>query len=474
MTQQTQRETEDYDLIIVGSGSGNSLITDAWDERRVAIVDGGVFGGTCLNVGCIPTKMYVYPSATALHGLELDRLGVGMERTGVSWPAIRDRVFGRIDAISQGGLEYREGLENVDVYTEYARLVEPHVLETASGARLRGEQIVFASGSRSVVPEIPGADLPGVHTSDTVMRLEELPRDVVILGGGFIAAEFAGIFTGLGSRVIQANRSERVLREHDAEIAERYVREAGRQWDLRLNTEIARIERDGERLAVTLSGEDGEETVGADVVLVATGRRSNVDLLGAEEAGLDVVDGVLAVDEHQRVLSGGEPVPGLWGLGDVSSTTQLKHLANAQARTVSHNLLHPDELAATDERYVPHAVFTTPQIAAVGQTQEQAEEAAAREGYEVAVKVQDYGDVAYGWAMEDKQGLVKLIARRDTGELLGAHIIGTEASNLIQPLIQAMSFGLPAHRMARGQYWIHPALAEVVENALLGLEVPGN
>ncbi|WP_129657591.1 mycothione reductase [Rothia halotolerans] len=474
MSHQTQPKTEDYDLIIVGSGSGNSLITDEWADRRVAIVDGGVFGGTCLNVGCIPTKMYVYPSATAQHGLELDRLGVGMERTEVSWPAIRDRVFGRIDAISRGGLEYREGLPNVDVYAEYARLVEPRVLETASGARLRGEQIVFAAGSRSVLPEIPGIELEGVHTSDTVMRLEELPRDVVILGGGFIAAEFAGIFTGLGSRVIQVNRSGRALRDHDAEIAARYVREAGRRWDLRMNTQIGRIERAGERLAVTLDAEGGEETVEADVVLVATGRRSNVDLLGAEEAGLDVVDGVLAADRHQRVLSGGEPVPGLWALGDVSSRTQLKHLANAQARTVSHNLLHPEDLESTDERYVPHAVFTTPQIAAVGLTEEEAARDAALGDYEIAIKVQDYGDVAYGWAMEDHEGFVKLIARRDTGELLGAHIIGTEASNLIQPLIQAMSFGLTAHRMARGQFWIHPALAEVVENALLGLEVPGN
>ena len=211
----------------------------------------------------------------------------------------------------------------------------------------------------------------------------------------------------------------------------------------------------------------------ADVVLVATGRRSNADRIGAAEAGLDVRDGVVAVDAQQRVLSDGRPVTGVWALGDICSPVQLKHLANAQARTVAHNLTHPQDLRATDQRYVPHAVFSDPQIAAVGLTEEQARRLAEREGFAITVKVQDYGDVAYGWAMEDSAGLVKLIARKDTGQLLGAHLIGAEASILIQPLVQAMSFGLDAHTMARGQYWIHPALSEVVENALLGLDVPG-
>ncbi|WP_129659280.1 mycothione reductase [Rothia uropygialis] len=468
------QQAREYDLIVVGSGSGNSLIDHHWKDKKVAIVDGGVFGGTCLNKGCIPTKMFAYPAATAIHGLDDDRLGVSMQRTEVRWQEIRDRIFGRIDSISQSGLDYREDAENVDVYTEFATLRDPHTLVTESGEVIRGRQLVLAAGSRSTLPNIPGIELPGVHTSDTVMRINELPRRVVILGGGFVAAEFAGIFHGLGSHVTQVNRSERLLRDHDAEIADRFVREASRQWDLRLNTNIASIEQSQDGLEITLESRGESETVHADVVLVATGRVSNVDRLDAESAGFDVKDGVLSVDAYQRVLSGGEPVEGVWSLGDVSSVIQLKHLANAQERTVQHNLLNPEDLRATDQRYVPHAVFTNPQIAAVGLSEADARDIARAEGFEVTVKVQDFGDVAYGWAMEDQHGLVKLIARRDTGELLGAHIIGAEASMLIQPLIQAMSFGLAAHEMARGQFWIHPALTEVVENALLGLEVPGN
>src|SRR5690606_23421545 len=155
----------------------------------------------------------------------------------------------------------------------------------------------------------------------------------------------------------------------------------------------------------------------------------------------------------------------VWALGDVSAPLQLKHLANHEARVVAHNLAHPDDLRSFVHTNVPAAVFSHPQVAMIGMTEEQAREA----GYDVSVKVQRYGDTAYGWAMEDTTGVVKLVADRSTGLLLGAHLMGPHASTLIQPIIQAMAFGQGAHEVARDQFWIHPALAEVVENALLGL-----
>lgn len=469
----------EFDLIIVGAGSGNTVLTDAYQDMDVAVVEPGPFGGTCLNVGCIPTKMYVYPATAAVHGLDDARLGVHMSLDSVDWPAIRDRIFGRIDAIARGGLDYRKSQPAVTVVREYVHFVERGVLETASGRRLSAPRIVLANGSRAVVPDIPGTDLPGVHTSDTVMRMDRLPGEIIVVGGGYIAAEFCHVFHGLGSRVTQLNRSQRLLRGHDDTIALRFAREAARQWDLQLGWSITGITRDDAgRLTVSAEASDGSGktwTRSADVVLLATGRRPNTDTLDPEAAGLDVSDhGALAVDEYQRVLSDGEPVPGLWSLGDVSSAYELKHVANKEARTVSHNLLHPDDLRATDHRYVPSAVFTEPQIASVGMTEAEAREWARENSVEITVKEQDFADVAYGWAMEDTVGICKLIADRASGKLLGAHLIGTDSSILIQPLVQAMSFGLPAHEMARGQYWIHPALAEVVENALLGLDVPGD
>ncbi|MDX6320902.1 MAG: mycothione reductase, partial [Propionibacteriaceae bacterium] len=168
----------------------------------------------------------------------------------------------------------------------------------------------------------------------------------------------------------------------------------------------------------------------------------------------------VVVDEHQRTTA-----DGIFALGDVSSHYQLKHVANHEERVVQHNLLHPDDLMASDHRFIPHAVFSEPQVASVGLTEQQAK----NDGVRYVSAVQNYGSIAYGWAMEDTEHFAKLLADPATGQLLGAHIIGPQASSLIQPLIQAMSFGLPAQEMARGQYWIHPAMAELVENALLAL-----
>jgi mycothione reductase len=203
--------------------------------------------------------------------------------------------------------------------------------------------------------------------------------------------------------------------------------------------------------------------VTGDVLLVATGRVPNTANLGLDVAGIVThQDGGVTVDAHGRTN-----VEGVWALGDVSSAHQLKHVANHEARVVAHNLAHSGDLRSFDHRYVPSAVFTSPQIATVGLTEEQLKASGRR----YVTKSQAYGDTAYGWAMEDTTGVCKVIADPATGELLGAHLMGPQASNLIQPLIQGMSFGQTAVEVARGQYWIHPALGEVVENALLGLDL---
>ncbi|MGW9551683.1 mycothione reductase [Citricoccus zhacaiensis] len=466
--------TESFDLIIIGSGSGNSLVTPYWDGRRVAIIDAGVFGGTCLNVGCIPTKMFAYPASLAAVPAESRRLGVDLELGSTDWAGIRDRIFSRIDAISAGGFRYRDQeLDHTTVITEESRFTGTHQLTTASGRVLESETIVVAAGSRPVWPDVPGIDLPQVHTSDSIMRLPKLPETLVVLGGGFIAAEFAAVFSGLGSSVVQVNRSSQLLRTHDETISERFTELASRQWRLETGWTLSRIvEAESGWVAVHLEGAEGATMViDAEAVLVAQGRTPNTDRLDPASAGLDLHgDGRLVVDEYQRLLSGGTPVPGLWALGDISSEHQLKHVANHDQRIVSHNLEHPDDLRANTLGPVPSAVFTRPQIGSAGLTEAQAVAEYGRD--RISVKVQQYGDVAYGWAMEDTSGLCKLIADRQTGQLIGAHLIGHEAPNLIQLLVQAMSFGVDAHTLARGQYWIHPALSEVVENALLGLEVP--
>lgn len=466
---------EKYDLAIIGSGSGNSLITPYWDDKKVAIIDSGVFGGTCLNVGCIPTKMFAYPSQLASNPGQAARVGVDMEFRAADWPAMRDRIFSRIDAISDGGKHYRDvELDHTTLISEEVQFSGTKQLTTSSGRILEAERVVIAAGSRPNLPDVVGTDLPGVHTSDTVMRLEELPQRIIIVGGKYIGSEFAAIFSGLGAEVIQVNRSGQLLSTHDNTVSEEFTRVAKDQWKVVLNRTLQSIERDGNglRANVSATGQNTDEVVESftgDVVLLATGRVPNTDRLNLKAAGIDTANDFVARDEYLRVLSDGKPLQDVWAIGDIANPQMLKHVANHEQRIVSHNLENPDNMQPDMLEPIPAGVFTRPQIASVGLTESQ-----ARSKYgdnAVSVKVQAYGDTAYGWAMEESDGFVKLIANTSTGLLLGAHIMGAEATNLIQPLIMAMSFGITAHQMARGQYWIHPAMAEVVENALLGLDV---
>ncbi|GAA2107505.1 mycothione reductase [Microlunatus panaciterrae] len=452
-----------FDLCIIGSGSGNSIPDERFADLEIALVDKGTFGGTCLNVGCIPTKMFVYPADLAASVEPAERLGVELQLNKVRFAEIRDRIFGRIDPISAAGEQWRGANPNVTLYRAEAHFTGPKTLDTGTGETITADQFVLAAGSRVLIPDIPGLDSVTAHTSDTVMRLDELPGSMIIIGGGYIAAEFAHIFSAFGTRVTILNRSGALLRTEDADVSSRFTELISRRVDVQLDRTFERVERlPGDRVRVTSADRDGRSTsVEADVLLLATGRVPNGDTLNLAATGVEMDDeGYVVVDQHQRTTA-----EGIFALGDLSSNHQLKHVANHEMRVVQHNLLHPAAMIESDHRFVPHAVFSEPQVASVGLTEQEA----TAQGVRYVSVIQDYGSIAYGWAMEDTDHFAKLLADPDTGLLLGAHLIGPQASSLIQPLIQAMSFGLPAREMARGQYWIHPALAELVENALLAL-----
>ena len=456
-----------FDLVIIGTGSGNSVLGPEFADWSVAEVEKGVFGGTCLNVGCIPTKMFVHTADIAAYATHGPRFGVDSELHGVRWADIRDRIFGRIDPIAAGGREYRTSHpdnRNVTVYAGLARFIGPKTLDIDVDGQVEtitADRVVLAAGSRPVIPDVPGLAESGYHTSDDIMRLEAPPRRLAILGGGFIAAEFAHVFGSFGTEITVIGRSGALLRDEDDAISARFTELARHRWDVRLDRKTVRVERIGDAVRLHLEGPHGAETVEADALLVAVGRIPNTDLLDVAATGVATSPtGYVLVDDYQRTN-----VEGIYALGDINSPYQLKHVANHEARIVKYNLAHPDAQQAADHRFVPHAVFSSPQIASVGLRER---DAAAR-GIRFVTSEQEYAGIAYGWAMEDTTGFAKLIADPATGQLLGAHIIGPQAPTVIQPLIQAMSFGLDARSMAHGQYWIHPAMPELVENALLNL-----
>ncbi len=460
-----------HELVIIGTGSGNTLVTEDLEGLDIAIVEAGRFGGTCLNVGCIPTKMFVLPADRVVEAQEAHRIGVTITGASADWTAVRDRVFARIDPISDGGEEYRVSQTFVTVYKAEARFVGERRLALSTGEELTADRIVVAAGSRPRFLDLPGLDGEdlgrGVHTSDTVMRMDSLPKRMVVIGGGFVACEFAYVFSAYGVEVTQVQRSATLLGREEAEVSHTYTAVSKARFDVRLQTVVTAAEHDGEEWTLTVEGPDGTTQVRTDAILVAVGREPNTDRLDATAGGLETDNsGYLVVDDRLRTSS-----PDVWALGDITSDHQLKHVANYQARIVAHNLAVAfgridEEVERVDDRVVPHGVFGHPQIAAFGPTRAQLH----ANGTEFVSYTQRFSDVAQGWALENVHGLLTVHASPD-GQILAAHCIGPHSSTLIQPLIQAATFGQHGLDVARGQYWIHPALAEVVENALLGLEL---
>jgi mycothione reductase len=447
-----------FDLIIIGTGSGNSIIGPEHDDWDVAIVERGLFGGTCLNVGCIPSKMFVFAAEVADLARRGPEFGVHTRFDGADWPAIRDRVFARIDPIADGGEDYRKNLDNVTVYQHDARFVGPKQLRVGDEV-ITADHVVLAAGARASVPAIPGIETVGFDTSDTIMRIDDLPQRLIVLGGGYIAAELGAVFGSLGSDVTYVLRGDAMLRDQDHDISRRMTEIYSRRYPMHRNAEVESAARDAGGDIVLRLG--GSETVRGDRLLVATGRIPNGDQLGADATGVDLDDsGYVVTDSFGRTN-----VEGVWALGDITNPVQLKHVANHEATVVAHNITHPDDLREMNHDFIPAAVFAHPQVGTVGLTERQCIE----RGLDYTAHVQDYGSAAAGWAMEDTESICKVIMDNDTRRLLGAHVMGPQAPTLVQQLIQGMVFGLTVDQMATGQYYIHPAMPEVIEQALLEL-----
>ncbi|WP_042491253.1 mycothione reductase [Tropheryma whipplei] len=446
---------EEYDLIVVGAGSGNSILDQRFDSLKIALLDDGEhFGGTCLNYGCIPTKMLLRPATLAYQAKHASKLGVHFSDPRIDWQKIRSRTFSTTDDISAAGLEYRLGCSNIDVYRESYFFIDQRTLQSSSGHRISGEKIVIAAGSR---PRLFGIEPDNrlIYTSAEIMRIEQLPESLVILGGGVVAVEMATFFSGYGVDTTTVNRSEFLLSSFDTEVAKSLTAQV--PWKHIGQERVQNVSKKDSSVEIELSS--GTRLL-AQALLLAQGRVSNADKLRCRDVGFDIhSDGRLKTDKYQRVLADNRPLDNVFALGDVSDPNQLKHIANHQARIVGHNLLNGDMLASD---LVPPAaaVFSEPQVAWVGTFPNNS----------IVVRG-NYSDTAYGWAfgLRPDDAFVKLFIDK-SGVLNGAFVIGPEASIIIQPLIQAVSLNLKVQGLARSQYWPHPAGTEVVENALLKAE----
>lgn len=453
---------QSFGLIVIGSGSGLEVSAEAAHHGlSVAVVEHGPFGGTCLNRGCIPSKMLIH-SADVMETIRRAELfGITAQVSAVDWDFIVRRVVNSVDPDAQAIEEGNRQHPNITVFKDTGRFVESKVLEVG-GERIAAQAIVIAAGTRPRIPDIDGlTDVPFV-TSDEALRLPKQPRRLVILGGGFIAAELAHFFGALGTEVTIVHRGPRLLRLEDDQVSARFTEVYQRRFNMLLNTVISRAYRDGEDIGLEVASNGQKRTLSADAFLLAVGRVPNTDLLDVTQTGVALDErGFIKVDEYLQT-----DVPGVWALGDIVGRYLLKHSANLEAAHVAHNILNPESRMPVDYHAMPHAIFASPQVASVGLTERQARE----QRLPYVASAYSYYDTAYGSSIEDRDGFVKVLAHRQTGQILGCHIIGSDASILIQEVANAMRMRLTTDAITQSIY-VHPALPEVVQRAFGSLPI---
>ncbi|OLZ40637.1 dihydrolipoamide dehydrogenase [Natrinema saccharevitans] len=467
---------KEYDFLVVGSGSGLDVANAAVNQgQSVAIVEKGRLGGTCLNRGCIPSKQLLY-HADVLETIErADEFHIDATVEDVDFAEIVREVtadvHGSSDSIERG----LSSSDRHDLYQAEARFVDERTIELAGGnhdgERLTADTVLVAAGTRPAVPPIDGIESVDYLTSREALQLESVPDRLVIVGGGYIAAELGQFFGTFGSDVSIVGRRPHLLPDADEEVATEFTDRYADRFDVYTGYEATAVVESGESITVEArpfseSDDDADaeaaspgETVSVtgDELLVAAGRVPNTDTLNVEAAGIETdAAGFVETDEYLRTTA-----DGVWALGDVVGEYLLKHNANHEARAVARNLFG-DDLEPVDYSAMPFAVFGSPEVAGVGLTEGELREA----GREYAKRTYRYEDTARGKAMK-AEGFVKPLIDLE-GEILGCHIVGPEASDLIQEVVVAMTAGFGRVQDIRQSVHIHPALSEVVQRAFSG------
>jgi dihydrolipoamide dehydrogenase len=452
-----------YDVIVVGSGSGGEIVDAAVSHGlKVAWVDKGPLGGTCLNVGCIPSKMLIHPADRIMEIREAKKLGITAEIKDIDFHAIMERMRQPIRESHEAMQEGFKSTKNLDYYHGEGHFIKDYTLEVL-GEKMQGEKIFLASGARPLIPPVKGLDSVQYLTNETVFDLNEKPESLIIIGGGYIAVEFAHFFAAVGTNVTILQRGSRLIPISEPEISEALKKQMEKRMRIYLNTEVSEVKKHGN--GITVIGRDkltGKEvSVTAEMILVATGRKSNADVLKVENTGLKTdARGYIMVNEYFETSK-----KNIWAFGDAIGKAMFKHVANEEAVITWRNAFH-DHKTTMDYHAVPYAVFTYPQIAAVGMT-----EAEAKQEHQILVGRARYTDVAKGEAMMEHDGFTKAIVEKETGKILGFHIIGSYAPMLIQEVTNVMAQNGDISMLAKGMH-VHPALPELILRTFGNLEEP--
>ena len=458
-----------FDLIVIGSGAGTNIASTAVkNDLNVALIDHGPIGGTCLNNGCVPSKMLIYPADVIRKLQDAKAVGVEGNIVNVDFQKIMNRMRSVVQSHRLSLETAIESKKGIVLYRDTAEFVGDHTLK--SGDRiLSAPKIVIATGARPLIPPIPGLKEAGYLDNISLLGLLEPPKSLIVIGAGYIGCEYSHFFSAIGTEVTLLGRSPRVLDNEDPEVC-RIVRSVLSKYvKLYTNHEAAKVEVKGKKKVVSARNRlDGKiYSFEADEILVAAGRRPNSDILKPEETGVETDErGWIKVNDYLETTK-----PGIWAIGDAIGKHMFRHTANYEAEVVAHNLFiakNRDEAAKADFHAVPHAVFTHPLVAGVGMKEAEAKAA----GYKILVGRARYTDVLKGIAMAEENGFVKVVVEEETGRIFGCSIVGSEASTLIQQIVYLMNTEHQDMMPLINSQVIHPTINEVIVKAFSELEHP--
>ena len=449
---------EKFDVLVIGSGSGMIVASTAVEQGfKTAVVESGTMGGTCLNRGCIPSKMLIYPADVVTILREAEKLGVNATVNSIDFKNIMERMHTLVNGDSSTQARAVEATPDLTWFKDSGEFTSDYTMQVGEHT-ITAERIFIASGARPGIPKINGIEDVDYLTSDTVLELETLPKSIIITGGGYIGVEYGHFFSGIGTKTTIIQRPFKIVPDEEPEISDLLKRELEQRMAIHTGFEVVEVKQDGNvKALVARNREDGSlREFSADALMVAAGRVPNSDLLKPEKTGVRTDErGYVKVNEYLETSK-----KNIWAFGDAIGKEMFKHVANYEASVVWHNAVH-DHKVKMDYSAVPHAVFTRPQIASVGLKEAEAKQ----QGYRILVGKAFYKDTAMGGAMGEPEGFVKVIVESETGKILGGHIIGAEASILIQEIVNAMVTEKGSYAPIVRAMHIHPAMPEVVQQA---------
>ncbi len=457
--------SDKYEVVIVGGGPGGYLaaLRAASLGLNTAVVEKEALGGVCLNHGCIPTKVLTHGASMYRRIHAANEFGFNLDNIEFSFAGLQEKKKAVVKELTGHVAELLKN-SKVEVYSGTAKVLNPREVTVSMNdggeTTLQTDSIILATGSEEIFPPTPGLDLPGVITSWEALALEDLPETMAVIGGGVIALEMASIFLGLGVKVTIVHRSERLLRRMDLEMVRRlstYLRRSGLQ--IMMNTPVQRIEETEGGLKMTVSGKKGEETVVAEKVLLSVGRKASFGGQDLEALGVEYDEGGIKVNSRMETT-----VPGIYAVGDVTAPGYfLAHVAYHQGLVAAESIAGLD--SNFDGSVVPNCLFTDPELACVGMSEEEAREKGLDN-----LQVGKFPFSACGKAATqgEEEGSVKIISAGEEQKVIGVHILGPHASDLIQEGTLAVAKEARAAEIA-GLIHPHPTLSEAVWEAAMAI-----